>query len=915
MAYIAATKNQNMDCRITKTTMALALSALVVTAQAQGSRLGGATVVSNSGLTNLPYFIKLNPGQTLRQESFTDWAVYALNVPSGSTFKAYQTEKDELGYTHTRYRQYVNGYSVEGSMVIAHAANGNVSMVNGDYFQEFSSAGASLTEQAALALALKKVHADKYMWENKQLESMEREATNNPSFTYYPKGELVYVHKNGADFSAASMRLAYKFNVYAEVPLYRANVFVDASTGEILDEQTLICTADVVGTAVTKYSGTVSMTCDNASGPYRLRESGRGNGIQTYNLQNTTNYAGAVDFTNGSSSWTNTGFDQAATDAHWGAEKTYDYYFQKHNRNSIDNAGYMLRSYVHYSTSYVNAFWNGQYMTYGDGNGTSYTIMTALDVCGHEITHGLTSATANLAYSYESGALNEAFSDIFGNTIENFARPTQWSWKIGEDITGGSGLRSMSNPNAYGNPDTYNGTYWYTGTSDNGGVHTNRGVANYWYYLLVNGGSGTNDNSVSYNVSGIGFTSAAKIAYRGLTTYFTSSTNYLNARTLTEQAAVDLFGNCSPELTSTSNAWYAVGVGTAPTTGAPLASFSTGSVGCSVPATINFTNTSTGSQSYSWNFGDGGTSTSASPSHTYNTAGTYTVTLVATGCGGSLQNTTTQVVNIGAGAPLPLSEGFEANASLPGGWTLYNPDADAAWQINTTVAKTGTNCIGFNNCDGDGSTDMTGRVDRFYIKNYNFSNVTSASLTFDIAYAQLIYQGTPYSDQLKVMVSTNCGSTWSTLYNKSGATLASAPSYTSIASCWQPTSTQWRNDNVSLTSVIGAPSVMIAFENTSAWGTWVYLDNINITGTTGIPVKSAEGVSVYPNPAHNNFTVNADENINSIIVLDMLGKTVLYDLPAGEKTAQLDVSALPSGVYFVKVSAGDAHKLIKLLKE
>jgi Zn-dependent metalloprotease len=904
----------------TKTMAAFVCAALSLGTMAQGGgRLAGATVVSSSGLTNLPYFVKLNPSQQMRQDAFTDWAVYSFNVPASSTFKAYKTETDELGYTHTRYQQYMNGYPVEGTQVIAHAIGGKVTMVNGDYYQQFSPAGAALTEKQALGAALKKVHAEKYMWEDPAAEAHERMATGNSSFRFYPKGEMVYVHKKDADYSANNMRLAYKFDIYAEVPLYRAYVYIDAATGEILEEQNRICTFDVVGTAVTKYSGTKTMTSDNNGGTFRLRETGRGGGVQTYNLQNGTSYGSAVDFTNGSATWTNTGFDQAATDAHWGAEMTYDYYMNNHGRNSIDGSGYMLRSYVHYSTSYVNAFWNGQVMTYGDGNGTSYNIMTALDVCGHEITHGLISATANLAYQNESGALNESFADIFGNSIENFARPTQYSWRIGEDLTSsGQGLRSMSNPGLFGDPDTYMAGSYYTGTADNGGVHTNSGVSNYWYYLLVNGGSGTNDLGNAFSVTGQGWTKGSKIAFRGLTVYFTSGTQFANARALTEQAAVDLYGNCSPELTATSNAWYAVGVGSVPTTGSPSASFSTGSIAtCSMPVTVNFTNNSTGSQSYSWNFGNGATSTQTNPAYTYTAAGTYTVTLTATGCGGSQTNNTSQVITVGStGAALPLSEGFEGLTTIPNGWSLSNPNSDATWEINSTVAKTGTKCMGMNNCDGDGSTDMTGRIDQVYTKSYNFSNVATVSLTFDIAYAQLIYQGTPYNDQLDVLVSTNCGSTWTNLYSKAGATLASAPSYTSIASCWVPASAaQWRNDVINLNAYAGQPNVQFAFKNTSAWGTWIYIDNINITGTTGVAVHSSEAVSVFPNPAHNNLNVVADKDISSINIIDMLGKTVFTVGPQHEKSAQVDISSLPGGIYFVKVSAGDAQKLIRLVKE
>ncbi|WP_228409845.1 M4 family metallopeptidase [Chryseobacterium sp. T16E-39] len=185
----------------------------------------------------------------------------------------------------------------------------------------------------------------------------------------------------------------------------------------------------------------------------------------------------------------------------------------------------------------------------------------------------MTSKTANLAYQRESGALNEGFSDVFGNSIELWARPTQASWKLGEDFN--YPIRDMSNPNAYKQPDTYKGTYWkdasssctpqgnpnLPGYNDYCGVHTNSGVLNFWYYLLVSGGSGTNDNSFAYNVSGIGLDKAGAIAYRTLTSYLTSSSTYANARTSSLQAAADLYGTGSNEVTQVTNAWNAVGVG------------------------------------------------------------------------------------------------------------------------------------------------------------------------------------------------------------------------------------------------------------------------------------------------------------------------------------------------------------------
>jgi Zn-dependent metalloprotease len=621
------------------TALLIAFGISITEAQAGTSamHIQNAEIVGVSAQTGLPNFIRFNPGKELLLPEFDVWAARSLGTGQDLNFKSYKTETDQLGVTHTRYRQYYHSYPVEGTTLICHSKNGRVISVNGDYVQEVRAAlSASLTPKQALKKALEKVHASRYRWENADEEEALRKAFNDPNLTYYPKGELVVVHVKGADYSAASYHLAYKFNIYADIPLYRSNVFVDANSGKILDEQNLICTTDVVGPATTKYSGTVPMTSDNyGTGQYRLRETGRGNGIETYNLNGSSTYTN-TDFTNTSSTWNSTGNDQAATDAHWGAEQTYDYYKQTYNRNSIDGNGYKLLSYVHYSTNFVNAYWDGTEMTYGDGNlAQGFSIMTALDVCGHEITHGLTANTAALG-SGEAGALNEGFSDIFGTTIEHFARPNQWDWLIGADITTNhAGLRNMSNPKQFTQPDTYLGTNW----DPNGEVHNNNGPCIFWYYLMCQGKSGTNDIGSVYNVSAIGMTDAAQIAFRALTVYFTPSTDYNAARIAAIQASTDLFGSCSPQTITCTNAWYAVGVGSQYAASAVVSAFSANTTAsCALPATVQFTNATANGASYSWSFGDGTGSTAVNPVHSYTQSGTFTVKLVALGCTGVLDS-------------------------------------------------------------------------------------------------------------------------------------------------------------------------------------------------------------------------------------------------------------------------------------
>lgn len=486
-------------------------------------------------------------------------------------------EVDQLGFETHRFQQTVNDIPVEYGMMAVQTKNGKIVGQTGKWMLNVPKAverKANLSEEIALQSALSFVGAESYKWQNKDEEEFIKKETNDASASFAPKGELVY-YSDPTDEKLNDLRLAYKFDIYSEKPLSRQYVFVDAKNGKVLGVDAIIHDVNAPGTATTAYSGNRNIVTDSYNGSYRLRETGRNGGtpVETYNLKKGTSYSAAVDFTDTDNVWNNvnTNKDQYATDAHWGAEMTVDYLYTKFGRKSIDNNHFAIKSYVHYSTNYFNAFWDGSRMTYGDGSSSTNggKPLTAIDVCGHEIAHGMTSKTANLVYQRESGALNEGFSDIFGNSIERWARPTKASWTLGEDFS--YVIRDMANPNAYGQPDTYLGTYWKATTTsgcaspsqanDYCGVHTNSGVLNFWYYLLVTGGSGTNDKGFAYNVSGIGLDKAAAIAYRTLTTYLISTSTYANARTYSLQAAADLYGAGSNEVTQVTNAWNAVGVG------------------------------------------------------------------------------------------------------------------------------------------------------------------------------------------------------------------------------------------------------------------------------------------------------------------------------------------------------------------
>ncbi|MBL4754963.1 MAG: M4 family metallopeptidase [Flavobacteriales bacterium] len=695
----------------------------------------GSELVKIRSTSAIPEFIRFRAGSELDVDIFQLWIDKVLKFDTGLSLELQKKETDNLGIIHRQYKQYYNGIPLEWSRYVAHERNGKIESVHGVIFKSINvPTSASITANQARSNALEFVNASTYKWEIPEEEALLKMETGQLGASYFPIGELLYLPTtaNGAEF-----KLAYKFNIYAHEPLYRADVYVDATNGDILFENNRIHTADAAGTAVTAYSGTQPLTTDFTGSTYRLRETGRGNGIRTFNLQEGTNYGNAVDFTDSDNFWNNVNAqqDEVATDAHWGAEMTYDYFFLDHGRNSIDGAGFNLLSYIHYQSNYGNAFWDGQRMTYGDGSGSTNPF-TALDIAGHEITHGLTTFTSNLVYSFESGALNESFSDIFGTSVEWFGKPGQANWLVGEDI--GITLRSMSNPNIYGDPDTYLGTNWFTGTGDNGGVHTNSGVQNFWYYLLSSGGSGTNDNGDAYNVSALGITDAGSIAFRNNTVYLWPNSQYADARFYAIQSAIDIFGACSPEVIATTDAWYAVGVGPVFDSSVTAAFSANPTTSCSVPFTATFANNSTNGGTFIWDFGDGTTGTAANPSHTYTNYGSFTVKLVADGnpCG---IDSVTQIayVTIDSLMPcvvnLPFS-GIATTQTACTGTLFDNGGANGTYADATntqiTIAPLGASSISLTivSFDVEPGSGGTPPCDYDYVEFFDGPNTSSPSL-------------------------------------------------------------------------------------------------------------------------------------------------------------------------------------------
>jgi len=546
-------------------------------------------------------FIKFNQSEKHQTSDAKSLIREKLDLSFNESLTRIKTESDAIGFTHERYQQFVQGVKVEFGIYIVHSKDNLIKSMNGELFETTNlNFNPTLSSEQGFQIAVNHTGAEKYLWEYP-------EAAQEMDNYQKPTGELLVLP--GKVIGSKQAKLAYRYDIYALKPLSRGNLYIDAHSGEVLFFNAIIKHADNHGHdgsslatkitttakalvttsgAATRYSGNRLLETTSTGSGYTLNDAGRKVYTRNANHQapgSTYPYvSNYTEFTDNDNNWTaaeyhNTNKDDAALDAHWGAMMTYDYFQNQHGRNSYDNAGASIRSYVHVDNNYDNAFLYGSVMSYGDGssNGTEgngyFDALTSIDVAGHEIGHAVCTNTANLTYQDESGAMNEGFSDIWGASIEHFAKgngndlaPDATVWLIGDEIdrrTGSAALRSMSDPKSLGQPDTYQGTNWATGTADSGGVHTNSGVLNFWYYLLTAGGSGTNDIGNAYTVTGIGMTKAAKITYRLESNYLTASATYADARTGAIQAAVDLYGAGSAEEIATTNAWHAVGIGAA----------------------------------------------------------------------------------------------------------------------------------------------------------------------------------------------------------------------------------------------------------------------------------------------------------------------------------------------------------------
>ncbi|MFJ6893123.1 M4 family metallopeptidase [Streptomyces hokutonensis] len=458
--------------------------------------------------------------------------------------------QDADGTTHTRYERTYAGLPVLGGDLVVHAKSGHLTVTKAAKADlKLADITPNVTSATVKAKAL--VAAAKKGGEQAKLDGAPR----------------LVVWAAGAKPVLAWEAVVGGFQ--DDGTPSELHVITDADSGKPVFQYQGIET----GTGTGQFNGSVplSTTLDPATSTYQLVDGDRA-GHKTYDLNQGTSGTGTL-FTDDNDVWgdgTASNRQTAGVDVAFGAAATWDYYKDVFGRNGIRNDGVAAYSRAHYGSNYVNAFWSDTCfcMTYGDGSGNTHPL-TALDVAAHEMSHGVTAATAGLTYSGESGGLNEATSDIFAAAVEfheNLPADVP-DYLVGEkiDINGnGTPLRYMDKPSK----DGASRDYW-SSTLGSVDVHYSSGPANHLFYLLSEGSGAKTVNGVSYDsptydgvpVAGIGIDNAQKVWYRALTTYMTSSTNYAGARTATLQAAADLFGAYSPTYLAVADAWAAINVG------------------------------------------------------------------------------------------------------------------------------------------------------------------------------------------------------------------------------------------------------------------------------------------------------------------------------------------------------------------
>ncbi|MDB4438823.1 M4 family metallopeptidase [bacterium] len=476
-----------------------------------------------------------------------------LGISEYTSFRKVKSFKSKSNFTTVKYKQYFRDLEVVGGNYTLHLLGDKTQKASGNLLPFVN-----VSTTPSLSFDEVKTHI------SSQLEQSMNELgywlkLSEIKVHYYNKG-LKVIDAAYPDFSG-EYQLAYNVEAvsYDDSP-FNENVFISAHTGKLINHFSNIHVHNSPGVVKTRYYGEQNVTIDSlASDEYYLRDFSRGDGVITLD--------GDLDvYQNNSKYWDleNENQDEVAGDLHYCASSFYDMMNDHFDWSGIDGEGGELITVAHAGGKFlVNAYWDGVRARFGNGDCDRYSPLTTLDIVGHEFAHGLTDYTSDLVYRNESGALNESMSDIFGKALEYYYDNANFNWLIGDRIRLNEDInviRSMEDPTVRNDAKFYKGDFWWTSTGDNGGVHSNSGVLNHWFYLLVNGEQGINEIGESYNISAVSFDDAMQIVFNMQRVYLTENSNYYDALMAAVESAKDLYGENSTQHLSVVEAWNAVGL-------------------------------------------------------------------------------------------------------------------------------------------------------------------------------------------------------------------------------------------------------------------------------------------------------------------------------------------------------------------
>lgn len=495
----------------------------------------------------------------------------ALGLGSADELQATEALTDELGITRYRYTQYHGKWPVQGADFSIYGKAEKSLFANGRLVQTLPSPQVpAVTESQALATALANVPAKRYLWQDLRQEQQLRISKRDSSATNYPKGQILYaLTANDGNAEGTIHRLAYRFDIMRLDPEAYEAVYIDAITGRLLRISSLMSNGSCQDNQVdTWYNGNryVGTWWDSNSNNFKLQDFCRGGYIYTKYSDGTG--SSASEFANGyfitasgsenNALNTNWNWDfkaKSAATAHYGVQAAHYFFKTEYGRNGPANRNRDIRVAVNnlQNNAYYYQLNDADYIVVGRWyrNGANGRSLAETDVMAHEFTHGVVKTSAGLDGG-EADALNESFGDIFGEMVERYNNSNNHDWRVGANAGLGRAFAREVDPFT-SQAQVYQGDGWDFG----GGPHRNGGVQNRWFYLLSVGAA----PSSGVYIPAIGEDKAARIAYRNLTRYLGSNSNYANARAGAIQAATDLYGACSIEVIATTNAWAAVGVG------------------------------------------------------------------------------------------------------------------------------------------------------------------------------------------------------------------------------------------------------------------------------------------------------------------------------------------------------------------